>query len=223
MQEIGAANGRTHIYIVDADRTSRLSLMQRVAEHGWVGRPFLSGADFIEELPHLPCGVVLLDIFNAGPNGFNVIEAVVRMSLACPVIATSEAADAQVAVAALKRGAVDFLEKPIAPDALAEALGAAEQIMAKRRLIFEQTEADRTALERLSEREREVLTAMAAGKTSKVVAQELGIGVRTVEAYRASLIAKLGVAAAAAAVAILVRYDTARHTHAVRIATSLEA
>lgn len=214
---------KTHIYIVDADRESRVSLMRWATERGSVGRPFLSGADFISELPHLECGIVFIDVQNSGENGFDVIEAVARTKLACPIIGMTRAADATVAVAALKRGAVDFLVKPIALGPLHEAVASAERIMEQRRLIADQTERDREALDRLTQRERQVLSALAAGKTSKGIADEIGISARTVEGHRAALMDKLEAATTAEAIAISVRYDTALLAHASRIATSFGA
>src|SRR4028119_1426869 len=55
---------KTHIYVVDAERDSRVSLMRWAAERGSLGRPFLTGADFIAELPHLECGIVFIDVQN---------------------------------------------------------------------------------------------------------------------------------------------------------------
>ena len=198
-----------------------MRLMGWVAERGSLGRPFVSGADLVEELPHLQCGIVLIDVHNAGSNGFDVIAAVARTMLACPIIAMTEAADTQIAVESLKRGAVDFLVKPILPNELHEAVAIAERLMDQRRALFEQAERDREALERLSPRERQILNLLSQGKTSKSVAAQIGIGVRTVEAHRASLLGKLEVETAAGAIAIAVRYETALLSHACRIASAV--
>jgi two-component system response regulator FixJ len=199
---------KSHIYVADADRDSRVSLMRWAAERGSPGRPFLSGADFIAELPHLECGIVFIDVQNSGGNGFEVIEAVVQSSRTCVVIGMAHAADTIVAVAALKRGAVDFLVKPIALTALHEAVANAERIMEQRRHITEQTQRDGDALGRLTGRERQVLACLATGMTSKAIAEEIGISARTVEGHRAALMDKLDAETTAAAIATSVRYET---------------
>lgn len=209
-----------YFFVVDADRESRVELITWAREHSYTVRPFVSGADLIDELPHLECGIVLIDVQNAGSNGFDVIESVARTRLACPIIAMTEAADTRVAVEALKRGAIDFLCKPIGASELREAVASAGAILEQRRELFEQLESDRTALERLTAREREVLRAIAKGKTSKMIADEMGISVRTVEAYRAALIEKLAVPTAAAAIALAVRYETAVLAHGSRISVA---
>jgi len=215
------AENRPPVYIVDADRSSRLELMAMVRERGYEGRPFLCGADFAQELPHLPCGILLVDLFNAGDDVFGLIEEVARKTLACPIIAMTGAADAHIAVAALKRGAIDFLEKPVGGGALAEALALARDIMERRRAVFEQSERDGIALARLSDREREVLALLASGMTSREIASDLGLGVRTVEAYRGSLIAKVDAPNAGGAIATFVRFQTARQAQAARIDAAL--
>jgi FixJ family two-component response regulator len=210
----------THFYVIDADRSSRLELVSWAREQSFEVRPFLTGADFIEELPHLECGIVVIDVQNAGNDGFDVIESVARTRLACPIIAMTVAADTRVAVEALKRGAIDFLAKPIGASELHEAVAAARRLLAQRRDLSERLDRDASALARLTAREREVLAAMAEGKTSKMIASEHGISVRTVEAYRSGLLDKLGVPTAAAAIAVMVRYETALLAHGSRISAA---
>ena len=210
----------TYFYVVDADRSSRLRLVSWAREQSFVVRPFLSAADFIEELPHLGCGIVLIDVQNAGNDGFDVIETVARTRLACPVIAMTEAADTRVAVEALKRGAIDFLAKPIGASELHEAVAVARRILEQRRELSDRLEREGSALARLTAREREVLAGMAEGKTSKMIASEHALSARTVEAYRSGLIEKLGVPTAAAAIAVVVRHETALLTQGSRISAA---
>lgn len=167
----------------------------------------------MEELAYLQCGILLLDVGNAGDNGFQVIEAVTRAKPSCPIIAMTEAADTRVVVEALRRGAIDFITKPIGASALHEAVASAGAILEQRRQHFEQVESDRIALGRLTARERDVLCGMADGKISKKIAWDLSLSVRTVETYRSALIEKLGVETAGAAITVIVRYETALLAH----------
>lgn len=208
-------------YIVDADKKARIHLRQLLEVNGLSCRPFQSGSDLIEALPHLPAGIVLIDIGTAGENGFDVIEAVARTKLACPIIGMTEMADLQIAVACIRRGAVDFLVKPVDPDELASVVTGAREILIERVTVFERAKADQRLLERLTQREATILEMIAAGRCNKSIAGELEISVRTVESYRAAIVDKLEVANSTAAATLLARHQAALQAHSVRIAAAL--
>jgi len=135
--------------------------------------PVPVGSDLIEELPHLPSGVVLIDIQNAGDSGFDVIEAVSRAKLACPIIGMTNIADVHIAVACIRRGAVDVLVKPIDPDMLTSAMAGARAILAERTVVFERAESDRRRLGRLTPRELSILEFVTDGLCNKAIAASL--------------------------------------------------
>jgi two-component system response regulator FixJ len=205
------------VYIVDADRQMRLRLRALLEQAGMACHPFQSGSDLIEAMPRLPPGIVLIDIQNAGDNGFSVIEAIARSYLSCPIIGMTNAADVHIAVACIRRGAVDFLVKPIDPDELASAVAGAQTILEQRRLVFEQAEQDRHLLALLKPREQFVLERIAEGLHSKEIAQDLEIGVRTVEMYRTTIVEKLKVPNSTAAAALLARHKAVLQAHSARI------
>lgn len=199
----------TNFYVVGFDRSKRVELMGWVVARGWEGQPFQTGCDFIEELPFLSPGIVLLDLEGVATNGFDLIEAVAGACHACPVIAVLTEPDIHVAVACLKRGAVDVLVWPIDLGPLHEAVAGAGRMLEARQSLSEQIEQDGAKLCRLNIRERQVLDAMALGVTSKAIAQRLCLSVRTVEGHRASVVDKLETGNAAGAIALVVRHETA--------------
>lgn len=196
------------LYVVGSDPAVRMGLAEVAADRGLQTRPFQSGPDFLDELPHLEPGLTLIDVGNAGMGDFHLIEAVVRSRHIFPVIAVTAEPDVEGAIGCLKRGAIDVLSRPYDPAALQEAVTGAQRVLEARRSLFEQAERDDAALRRLSPRERKVLSAMALGMTNKAIAELLCISVRTVESYRITLIEKLDVRSAAGAIALAVRHET---------------
>ena len=128
-----------------------------------------------------------------------------RCGYTLPVIMMTGYADVGTAVRVLKRGAFDFLEKPIDDGVLIERVNEALAVDADRRRARDQREQLRARLGRLSARERAVFDQVVHGKANKVVAIEFGISEKTVESHRARLMHKLG----ASSVAELVRLDLA--------------
>jgi len=198
------------IYVVNSDRRSRVDAMLWGGQSAPGGRPFLTGRDFLDELSHLPPGVVIIDVENAGMNGFDLIEAAVTARFECPVIAVLAEPDMNAAVLCLRRGAADVVVRSDSAEALREAVAKAESVLELRRPLSEQFDRDKAALDRLNARELEVLSAMAHGAASKSIAEQLRLSVRTVEAYRGLLLQKLGCGTAAGAIALSVRHDTLR-------------
>jgi len=204
----------TILYIIGSDRTSRVQLMHWAASTGRTGRPFLNGTDFVEELPQIPSGVVLLDIESGSIEGFDFIERVARARPDFPIIGLLRAADMNSAVSCLRRGAADVVVRVHCTDALEEAVAHAERVLEDRRPMVEQFHRDDAAINRLSLRELEVLKCLGRGMTSKSIAEQMALSARTVEFYRGSMIEKLDCKTSAAAVAVVVRHDTFRNVQA---------
>ncbi|MEO7826676.1 MAG: LuxR C-terminal-related transcriptional regulator [Allosphingosinicella sp.] len=177
--------------MVDNDLETRRSLTINLASIGAEAWPFGSGGEFLEIFGHLMPGCILLDL--DAEDGLEVLAALVRRETGWPILAMSAEPRVEVAVQAMKLGALDFLEKPVDSARLAAAL-----IPAWNRLeaSLEQGEARRVAqgrLARLTARELDISLALFGGRSNKTVAHELGISVRTVEMHRAHIMAKLGV------------------------------
>ncbi len=179
------------IYVVDGDLETRRSLTINLASIGAEAWPFGSGGEFLEILGHLMPGCILLDM--DAEDGLEVLAALVARETGWPILAMSAAPRVDIAVQAMKLGALDFLEKPVDSIKLAAALLPAWNAL---EASLEQGEARRVAqnrLARLTAREVDISLALFGGRSNKTVAHELGISVRTVEMHRAHIMAKLGV------------------------------
>jgi len=190
-------NVKALIHVVDDDDSLRTALLELLDAAGYEARGYTSTGEFLlDPLPDRP-GCVVLDMRMPGPSGLELQAALQRQGVELPVIFLTGHADVASSVRAMKAGAVDFLEKPVGRDTLFDALRRALQRDAAQRAAREEAQRQRTRLAVLTPREREVFDRIVAGKLNKQIAAELGIGLRTVKAYRADLMAKLGVGSAA--------------------------
>ena len=182
------------LHIVDDEEVVRDSLAWLASSRAIASRGYASARAFLDEAgAHFdPLGdCVLLDVRMPDLNGVAVFDQLVRRDLAqrLPVIFLTGHGDVPMAVDSLKRGAFDFFEKPFNDNALMDRV---EQGLAGSRLAG-QLAAVHARLATLSAREREVLDLILAGKMNKVVADKLGISMRTVEVHRAHIFDKMQV------------------------------
>jgi FixJ family two-component response regulator len=135
---------------------------------------------------------IVLDVAMPGMDGLAVQAALKARGVAAPIVFLTGSADIPVAVAAMREGAVDFIEKPFDnADLVARVRSAIEHQARQRRHDAGLADAQ-ARLRQLTAREREVFQRVAAGKTSKEVARELGVSHRTVEIHRARVMEKMG-------------------------------
>ncbi len=194
----------TIVYIVDDDTKVRSSTWFMLSAAGFQPRAFAGGADFLEALPDLPLGAVLLDLQMPDVGGFDVLQAISCNDTAFPVIVVTGFGGVIGAVRAMKLGAVDFIEKPYVEDTL---IALIETAVVTSRGADEAKKRCRTAqrkLETLTPREREVLELMVAGLPNKLIAYRLQISNRTVEMHRASLMDRLGESSFSAAIRLAI-------------------
>jgi two-component system response regulator DctR len=182
------------LHIVDDEDVIRDSLAWLAQSRGVAARDYGGGETFLATLPSTPDpkgDCVLLDVRMPGMNGIAVFDQLVARGLLprLPVIFLTGHGDVPMAVDSLKRGAFDFFEKPFNDNDLMDRV---EQALAASRLAADAA-AVRARLATLSTREREVLDLILAGKMNKIVADELGISMRTVEVHRAHIFDKMQV------------------------------
>ncbi len=194
------------IYLLDDEAAVLDALTFLLMSRGLAVRPFATGPELLAAVDAAPRplrGVFLLDIRMEPMSGLMVHDALMARRLRNPVLFLSGHGDIPMAVDALKKGAFDFLEKPYSDNALADRIEQALAVDAA--MHTDQTRAaERDArLSSLTEREREVMQRVAAGKLNKVIADELHVSVRTVEVHRARVYAKLGVRSAAEVATVL--------------------
>jgi len=188
------------VYLVDDDTGVREAVTFLLGSRGLDVRAHASGPSLLDAMRRAPPplrGVFLLDIRMEPMSGLRLHEELMALNLRNPVLFLTGHGDIPMAVDALKKGAFDFLEKPYGDNALADRI---EQALAVEAAMHAQgaRAAERDArLASLTEREREVMQRVAAGKLNKVIADELHVSMRTVEVHRARVYAKLGVRSAA--------------------------
>lgn len=186
------------VHIVDDEEPVRDALAFLFASRGHRVCTHADGPALLAALDagSAAAGVIVLDVRMEPLSGLQVYDELVARGLHHPVVFLSGHGDIAMAVEALKKGAFDFVEKPYTDNALVERV---ERALALERAL--QADDAREAalaarLASLSEREREVMLRVAAGKLNKVIADELNVAVRTVEVHRARVFAKLGVRSA---------------------------
>ncbi len=195
------------VHLVDDEAPVRAALEFLLVSHGL---SVVCYADGPALLHRVACGVplrgcVLLDVRMEPLSGLQVHDALVAQGVQAPVIFLTGHGDIGMAVAALKKGAFDFVEKPFGDTALVECVREALALDAARQASMRSGDARGHALAGLTQRERDVLHRVAAGKLNKVIADELDVSMRTVEVYRARVYAKLQVRSAAELATLLAR------------------
>jgi two-component system response regulator FixJ len=180
------------VHVVDDDELLRAFTQETLSASGYEAHLHESGDAFLSALnSETPAGCVLLDIQMPGLSGLEVQAELNARKIDWPVVVLTGRGDVRIAVEAMKNGAVEFLEKPYEPASLTATLDAAfEGFEAKTEARAEVARA--TALiEKLSNRELEVMRGLLAGMPNKIIAYALGLSVRTVEIYRANVMDKL--------------------------------
>jgi RNA polymerase sigma factor (sigma-70 family) len=186
------------IHVVDDDDAFRTAIGRQLKTAGYRVKEYAGAAEFLMDPPDEgEASCVLLDLNLPGPSGLDLQEAMVKRGGSLPVIFLTGQGDVRQSVRAMRQGAVDFLEKPIAGSellaAVREALGRqaehAEASSRRREL------ARRFA--RLTVREREVFDDVVAGRLSKQIASRLGISERTIKAHRSRIMTKMEVSSLA--------------------------
>jgi len=182
------------VYIVDDDEAIRQSLLALFAHRGdCAAEGFASGEAFLDASRRLEPGIALLDLHMPGISGLEVLATVRRDALPYLCVVVTGHGNITVAVEAMKRGAIDFLEKPYDQDALIDVIARAFDRLARSGADAARTAAAQEQIARLAPREVDVLCGLIAGKVNKVIAHDLSISPRTVEVYRAHMMNKLHV------------------------------
>lgn len=181
------------IRIVDDDELFRVSQTMLLTTRGWEVAGYASGEDFLKDADIRRPGCILLDVRMDGVTGMQVHRELVERGCTLPVIFVTGHGDIPMAVRAMQRGAVSFLEKPVRPfdflDVVQKAVDASLEAIGRQ----EETEKSRAVFESLTACEKQIVRLAALDTPNKVIARELGIAEPTVKMHRANAFAKLGV------------------------------
>lgn len=181
-----------HVIIVDDDAEVRLATSELLSSVGLDVRALPSGEALLAERDLDPSIVVLLDLRMDGLGGLATLERLRARGASNPVVVVTGSADVPSAVASMRLGAVDLVEKPFGAQVLIEKVQGLVLAAQGREVATAQISALRTKFDALSPRELDVLRGLLAGHANKVVAYDLEISIRTVEVHRASIMRKTG-------------------------------
>ncbi|GAA0227327.1 response regulator transcription factor [Castellaniella daejeonensis] len=181
------------IYIVDDDEAVRDSLRWLLEANGYNVRSFAGAEEFLAAYDPEQVGVLIADIRMPGMSGLELQETLIARKAPLPIVFITGHGDVPMAVSTMKKGAVDFLEKPF-NEADLRALVASMLEQARERVREAHAQRDQQAvLSRLTAREQQVLERIVAGRLNKQIAGDLNISIKTVEAHRANIMEKLEV------------------------------
>ena len=184
------AAGRA-VYVVDDDAAALDSLIMLLIAEGLPAVGFPGPAEFLDALPEEPRGCLITDLRMPAMDGVELIGVLREQGVILPVIVITGHADVSKAVAAMKAGAADFIEKPFESELILRLVRACLEANDDAVDAYAWRTRVKQRLDSLTARERQVLDLVVEGSSNKVVAGRLGISPRTVEIYRASVMSKM--------------------------------
>lgn len=182
------------VYVVDDDRLVRESLAWLIESIGLHARLYADAGAFLEDYPgdeHPGC--LVLDVRMRGMSGMDLQARLGQEGHEIPVVIVTGHADVPLAIRAMKAGAFDFIEKPYNDQLMLETIQAAIEKDRGRHVELRRAARLKERFDQLTQREWQVMDRVVGGKPNKVIADELGISVKTVELHRSNLMSKMGV------------------------------
>jgi RNA polymerase sigma factor (sigma-70 family) len=181
------------VFVVDDDPAINQAVTDLVEVIGLKASTYTSAIDFLEDFKPSGPACLVLDIRMPGMSGLELQKKLAAAESKVPVVVITGHGDIRMAVEAMKLGAIEFLEKPFRAQELCDSIQKAIRLDEENwRLRQRQQQADQTYA-RLTPAERQVMDLVVAGKTNKMIAEQLGLSVRAVEDRRARMMKKLGV------------------------------
>jgi len=183
---------RGTVYVVDDDEAVRDSIQWLLEGQDYRVRCFESAEVFLARYDPREVACLIIDIRMNGMSGLDLQDRLLERQSPLPVAFITGHGDVPLAVDTMKKGAMDFIQKPFKEN---ELVSLVERMLAQARISFaeHQQAASRDALlAKLTGREAQVLERIVAGRLNKQIADDLGISIKTVEAHRANIMEKLG-------------------------------
>jgi two-component system, LuxR family, response regulator FixJ len=195
------------VFIIDDQSSIRHALGEMLSVFGYNVEAYESADSFLRALDPSRHGCVIADVRMPGMDGIELVRELARRQVLLPIVVISGHADVPMAVAAIKAGAEDFIEKPIDDAQLVAAINRGlARAYAKQRLQ-ERVQDVRNRFKQLTPREVEVFDLVIEGYTSEAIAERLGISTRTVEGYRVQIMGKMQAESVATLVRLAIRLD----------------
>ena len=179
------------VHVIDDDEAVREVLAFQLGSAGMEVRTYDSAAAFLKIVLTVQAGCIITDVRMPDLNGIDLLRRLRELQVAAPVIVITAHGDIPLAVEAMQIGAVDFLEKPFADEVLLASVRSALEKEDRARKRDAERSSIQSRLAGLSNRERDVLEGLVAGRANKQIAYDLGISARTIENYRANLMLKM--------------------------------
>ena len=179
------------VFIVDDDAAIRFAMQALMDSVNLSHEIFASADEFLEKIGDQRPGCLVLDIRMPGLGGLELQEELINRGNTLPIIFITGHGDVPMAVEAMQKGAVDFIQKPFRDQELLDRIREALATDEERREAQQHHAEVAGRLERLTNREREVFDLVVTGKPNKVIAYELGVSQRTVEIHRARVMEKM--------------------------------
>ena len=179
------------VYVVDDDDAVRDSLQWLLEASRYRVLGFDSAEKFLADHDPDAIAVAIVDVRMPGMSGLELQDELIARGVPYPIIFITGHGDVPMAVSTMKKGAVDFIEKPFDQDALKTLV---ERMLGEARARASETERRRISealVAKLTPREQQVLERIVAGRLNKQIADDLGISIKTVEAHRANIMDKL--------------------------------
>ena len=181
------------IFIVDDDEAVRDSLRWLLEANGYRVKCFSSAEEFLQHYDPEHVGVLIVDVRMPGMSGLELQETLIARKSTLPMVFITGHGDVPMAVTTMKKGAVDFLEKPFNEADLRTIVARMTEQAVEQASQAAQLRSHEAALSRLTAREQQVLERIVAGRLNKQIAGDLNISIKTVEAHRANIMEKLEV------------------------------
>jgi len=179
------------VFIVDDDQAIRYAMQALMESVGLPYEIFHSADQFLEVFSLEKAGCLVLDIRMPGLGGLELQEQLLEKGSTLPIIFITGHGDVPMAVEAMQKGAVDFIQKPFRDQELLDRISEAMRSDQSMRAELDEKSAIMVRLKTLTNREQEVMNLVVTGKPNKVIAYELGVSQRTVEIHRARVMEKM--------------------------------
>ena len=183
---------RKTVYLIDDDAAIRHALELFLESAGYQVSAYASGREFLESYDNDIEGVLLLDQRMPGMSGMELQRRLAQLGVYLPIIFITGHGDIQMSVAAMKAGAMDFLEKPFDNSELLKRIEEALRKATEKRREWEQCSEMEKRCATLTSREQEVMKYIVQGMSSRAIAEQLGVSNRTIEVHRARVMTKMG-------------------------------